>query len=293
MATETRRKVVVADDDASVRAVIAEYLSACGCEVIEAANGLEALLQVKRSAPQVVVLDVQMPRLGGLEAIPRIRAFDASIGIVVITGDADARLHEQARKRGASAVLAKPIGLPELAAAVAAPERPLRSTRAEAPTPTFASAPATAAALRTPTPAPSSVATPTAAPSASRPSGGIMIVDDEPSVSDVLHDLLSLQGYHVWTVADAASALREVVASAPDIVLLDIKMPGLNGLDALPAFRALAPRTVVIMVSGTTDSEIAKRALAHGAFDYVTKPVDITYLAQTIETAFRFRALDL
>jgi len=120
-----------------------------------------------------------------------------------------------------------------------------------------------------------------------------MIVDDEPSVSDVLHDLLSLQGYHVWTVADAASALREVVASAPDIVLLDIKMPGLNGLDALPAFRALAPRTVVIMVSGTTDSEIAKRALAHGAFDYVTKPVDITYLAQTIETAFRFRALDL
>lgn len=267
MAAEIRRKVLVADDDPDVRGVIAEYLTTRGLDVIQAANGLEALLQVKRGAPKAVVLDVQMPRLGGLEAIPRIRAFDPSIVIVVITGDVDAGLQEQARKRGASAVLAKPVALPELAAAVAAPEVTIPSTPARAPTPP-------------------------AATSAAKPGSGILIVDDDHSVSDVLLDLLSTKGYHARAVYDAASALREVVARAPDIILLDINMPGLSGIEALPAIRAVAPRTVVIMVSGTTDSEVARRALAYGAFDYVAKPIDITYLAQSIETALGLRALD-
>ena len=91
--------------------------------------------------------------------------------------------------------------------------------------------------------------------------------------------------------ADGATAVREVVVSAADVILLDIDMPGLVGVDALPTIRAVAPQTVVIMVSGTTDTETAKRALAYGAFDCVVKPIDFEYLTRSLEAAIITRSV--
>ena len=70
-------------------------------------------------------------------------------------------------------------------------------------------------------------------------------------------------------------------------------MPGLSGVDALPTLKALAPGTAVIMVSGTTDVEVARRALAAGAFDYATKPVDLNRLLESVETAVAMGGLGL
>ena len=75
-------------------------------------------------------------------------------------------------------------------------------------------------------------------------------------------------------------------------MLLDIDMPGLSGADALPTIRAMAPRAVVIMVSGTNDESVAKRTLAFGAFDYLVKPIDFDYLVQSLESALAMRALE-
>jgi len=96
---------------------------------------------------------------------------------------------------------------------------------------------------------------------------------------------LTLKGYSARSVPDAATAVREIAAAPPDVVLLDISMPGLSGIDPLPAIRALAPRAVVIMISVTEDAATAKGALAHGAFDYVVKPIDLQYLSRSIEAA--------
>jgi DNA-binding response OmpR family regulator len=68
-------KALVVDDDADIREILAEQLATHGFEVLTAGNGLEALLHVKRERPGAVVLDLAMPRLGGLEALKRIRAF--------------------------------------------------------------------------------------------------------------------------------------------------------------------------------------------------------------------------
>src|SRR5260370_130452 len=90
-------KVLVVDDEPDVRDVVGEFLREDGFEVVEAGNGLEALLQVKRLHPDAVMLDLMMPRLGGLDAIKRIHAFDRKIRILVITGVLDAELHRRAR----------------------------------------------------------------------------------------------------------------------------------------------------------------------------------------------------
>ena len=93
-------------------------------------------------------------------------------------------------------------------------------------------------------------------------------------------------------VPDAAAAIAAVAADPPDVVLLDIQMPGLGGVDALAAIRAVAPDVKVIMVSGTSSGDLASRALAYGAFDYVAKPIDLAYLQRSLETAIMMKGLE-
>jgi CheY-like chemotaxis protein len=66
------RRVVIADDEAEIRDLLSEYLQSHGCETFRAVNGLEALLHVKHERPSAVVLDLRMPRLGGIDALKRI-----------------------------------------------------------------------------------------------------------------------------------------------------------------------------------------------------------------------------
>jgi CheY-like chemotaxis protein len=261
MAMGPRPRVLVVDDEPDVRAMFAEFLRLDGFEVVEAANGLEALLQLKRAHPSAVVLDLMMPRLGGLDAIKRILAFDATIRILVVTGALDAELHRQARAAGAGFVFTKPV-----------------------------SPAALVAALRAPPPGP--------APPPDEPAGGvgpaaILVVDDDPEARSRLETLLARQGYEVRVAPDAAAGVRAVVERAPDVVLLDVEMPGLSGVGVLPTMVALAPDAKIIMVSEPENVELAKRALAFGAFDCVTRPIDPTLLAQSIESALAMRRVDL
>ena len=106
------KRVVVVDDDAELRSITSEYLRSHGVEVIEATNGLEALLYFKRSRPAAVVLDLQMPRLGGLDALKRMVAYDPAVHVAVVTGEANADLRRQAIALGAKAALAKPAAPP-------------------------------------------------------------------------------------------------------------------------------------------------------------------------------------
>jgi DNA-binding NtrC family response regulator len=108
----------------------------------------------------------------------------------------------------------------------------------------------------------------------------------------MLEEFVGSLGYSARTESDASAALRAIAQRAPAVILLDIQMPGLQGVDALPAIRALAPGTAVIMVSGVHDADIAKQALSRGAFDYVVKPPDLTYLAQSLQAAVAAGALD-
>lgn len=262
------RRVLVVDDEDEFREVVVEHLRTQGFEVAEASNGLEALLRVKRLRPAFVVLDLMMPRLGGVGVLKRIRAFDPSIRVVVVTGIQDEELHRQARALGAAFILMKPVAPPDLLAALGVAD----------PAPAEPAAPP---AGPPPSPAP---------PGAS--SGRVLVVDDDPGLRTLLDEFLTLDGYRVRSVADAAAALRAIVEEVPDVVLLDIGMPGLSGVDALPAVRALAPDVKVIMVSGESSAELAQRALAYGAFDYVTKPPDLAYLKQSLETALMMRQLE-
>ena len=118
------RLVLVVDDDDEVRAVVVDYLRSNGFAVIEAANGLEALLRVKRIRPGAVVIDLAVPRINGAEALKHIVRFDSTIRVVLLSGQVEAVAEQQLLALGAWAVFAKPVNLEDLRIALLTPHSP-------------------------------------------------------------------------------------------------------------------------------------------------------------------------
>jgi DNA-binding NtrC family response regulator len=110
----------------------------------------------------------------------------------------------------------------------------------------------------------------------------ILIVDDEPSVREVLAGFFEHhygpRGYRVETVADGAEALVAVRRRRPALILLDIDMPGMSGVEALRGVRAIDATIPVIMVTGNTSARVAGEVITDGAYSYLPKPVKFQYL---------------
>jgi two-component system response regulator (stage 0 sporulation protein F) len=113
----------------------------------------------------------------------------------------------------------------------------------------------------------------------------MLIVDDEAPVREVLRDYFVEQGYTVVDAADGEAALAVFARERPDVVLLDVRMPGLDGLQVLKRLRESDPDVAVIMVTANDDAAVARETLSVGAFDYVAKPFDFEHLSHTVMTA--------
>ena len=119
----------------------------------------------------------------------------------------------------------------------------------------------------------------------------ILVVDDEPSVREVLvtyfqHEYVP-RGYAVETAADGAAAVEAVRRRRPALVLLDIEMPGMDGVAALKGIHAIDPRIPVIMVTGNESTRVAGEVIKDGAFSYLPKPVKIRYLEHLVAAVLR------
>ena len=112
--------------------------------------------------------------------------------------------------------------------------------------------------------------------------GKILVVDDEPEVRLVLTEFLESQGYEVTAAASGAEALAMVDAAKPHVVLLDVTMPEMDGMETLQRLAAAHPGLPIIMVTANADVDITSRLLALGAADYIPKPFDLDYLGQSV-----------
>ncbi len=120
----------------------------------------------------------------------------------------------------------------------------------------------------------------------------ILVVDDERSILESLRDILEDEGYAVRCVESGEEALRVVEESPPDLVLLDIWLPGLDGMEVLSRIRQTQPALPVIMISGHGTIELAVRAVKLGAFDFLEKPLSYDRVVVSVEKALRMRALE-
>ena len=112
--------------------------------------------------------------------------------------------------------------------------------------------------------------------------GRILVVDDEEPVRDVLCEYFEGQGFGVEAAPDGEAALAALSRQRPDLVLLDVRMPGLDGVEVLRRIRLTDPEVPVIMVTANEDVALARETLTLGAFDYVSKPFDFSYLDRAV-----------
>jgi DNA-binding NtrC family response regulator len=116
----------------------------------------------------------------------------------------------------------------------------------------------------------------------------ILIVDDDAGVTDLLSaGLEENEGYHCFAVATGEHALEKLSSSNIDVMLLDLRLPGISGIDVLTKAKMTHPDTLVIVITGVGDVQTAVEAMKLGATDYITKPFDVPTIASSIESALR------
>ncbi len=111
----------------------------------------------------------------------------------------------------------------------------------------------------------------------------ILVVDDDHQIGELLYEFLDSKGFDVLYADNGTQGVDLLKRARPHIVLLDVKMKDVNGLEVLRRMVEIDPKVVVIMITALHENEVGRQALELGAVDFITKPIDLGYLAVSIE----------
>jgi len=253
--------ILVIDDERMVCDLLRAVFSRYGHEVLTAFDGRNGLDLFEQHRPRFTLLDLRMPGMNGIEVLTRIRALDPRAAVIVLTGAGSADLENQARQMGVTDFLSKGLSLEVLVGVV---ERVMQQP------------------VKPPA-SPSQSTDAKKAPSHSQKAGSILVVDDEPPIRELLRKYFSSRDYQVRVAPDGQQALALVDQKSPDIIVLDVHMPGMNGIEVLKRLRAKNYAGGVIFLTSSQDERLLQEGLELGSVDILGKPVDLERLELTIQ----------
>ncbi len=256
-------RMLLVDDEEEFLLATSQALGRRGFEVTAAPNGVTALDKVASEPFDVVVLDVKMPDISGLEVFNQIRARLPHIPVILLTGHPSIDDAFTTSKQGIADYLSKPVDLDELArkARHAVSEWAGKShTEVD-----VADAEAIADRIT------------------------VMIVDDETELLDSLQRIFARRKIRTITAESGAKALALLQQEPIDVMVLDVKMPGMDGLEVLRRVKDKHPAVQVILLSGHPSVEAALEGVRLGASEYLKKPADIDELIAAIARLHRQR----
>lgn len=114
----------------------------------------------------------------------------------------------------------------------------------------------------------------------------VLLVDDEQEFTSALSERLELRGYSVHVADNGEEALEVVESDTPDVVVLDLKMPGLDGIEVLKRIKINYPQIAILLLTGYGSMEEGRKGMRYGAYDYLMKPIDINELINKMQKAF-------
>jgi len=231
-------KILVADNDIQTRTFCYDALTQQGYRVLTCPINAKLPELIIAEKPDLVLFDIQAVEEKG-------RVFDTKIPTVVFTSKVTAELEKNAYGAGAIDVISKEIEAPEFCARI---EKILKAKHL-----LFGDVP-TIQNIK------------------------LLIVDDESEIRDFLVDFFEQKGLRTFQAANGEEAILLVKNEKPSAVLLDITMPGMDGIVALKKIREIDPKVNVVMVTGNHEEALIKQAMTLGAFAYVLKPFDLQYL---------------
>ncbi|MBN1688030.1 MAG: response regulator [Candidatus Omnitrophica bacterium] len=246
-------KILIVDDESGIRNFCYDLFTREGFEVVTVACGEQLFDVLKTEKPDLVLMDILIPGEEGLSLLRRMpNEKDKRIPVIVFSGYVTPEIEKEAYEAGAVEVLKKDITLHELRDKVkkiisAGPRLfrgPEDKTRKEK----------------------------------------ILVVDDEETVRRFLSEFFERKGFEVLAVASGEEAIQAVRDEKPAMVLLDIVMPGMDGIVTLRKIREIDPKVGVVMATGLQDEMLARDATQLGAYAYVVKPFDLKYLELVVLT---------
>ncbi len=232
------KKILVVDDELEVRDLFYDILTREGYKVVTISGGEEAIKAIREEKPDLVLLDFNMPRINGIEILKRVRKNDIKTKIIMLTGIESEDLEKEARISGASGFLRKNLGIKVIIKSI----NNIFSLKRE------------------------------------YNEDKILIVDDDEAISSLIKDFLTKKGYNAFTAKDGEEALEILKKEKPILVLLDVRLPGMDGIVVLKRIREMDDKVGVIMVTGIKDEEIFEEAKRLGAYEYIIKPFNLDYL---------------
>lgn len=261
-------RVLIVDDNASMRSMLTALLNSQSYQVVGALeDGSGVMAAVRQFAPEIVCLDYLLPGRDGLDILLEINSTHPEIDVLFMTASESADIEERAADAGASGFLRKPFGQKQVIDELRlVGETRQKASKVNQPTSQPCTAPASKPASRRRT---------------------AVIADDNSSIRLLLRGVLTELGLQV--VAQAANgeeAIRAAQTHKPSVLFLDVNMPLLSGLEALPRVREVSPNTAVVMVTGDTSRSIVEQAAGLGARGYIVKPVRPAYVENFLKTLF-------
>ena len=229
--------ILVVDDQASMRLTLKGILAKRGYDVYVAADGLEALDEVRKRDYSLIIMDIKMPGLNGVDAYVKIKDINPKVPVIMMTAFALEDEIRRAIHEGAYAVLYKPFDMERIFEVIA--ECIENKTL-------------------------------------------VLLVDDSVEDRASYKLFLERKGYKVLETRSGEECLKCVKERKFQVILLDLQLPGINGLETLKEIKKVQPDLPVIMVTGHTETEMVENAMKSGSFAYLAKPVDIKKLMDVI-----------
>lgn len=232
--------ILLTDDNKEFSQNLQDILEFKGYTVLKAYDGFQALEIIKSTPVDLILMDIKMPVMNGVETYKKIKQIIPSIPVIMLTAFALEELIQEALNEGAFACLKKPIDFDDLFATI---EQTIRKGSL------------------------------------------VLVVDDDESLCQNLLDILTEKGYRVSFAFDDIDAIEKVKTKTYDIMLLDMKLPPLNGLETYLEIRKISPNIVVVIITGflLEMENMINMARKNGAYALLEKPLNIDELITILE----------
>ena len=242
-------KMLVVDDEPGVCDVIKKTFTYIGFSVFSATTAKKANVVIEKERPQIIFLDIIMPDIDGIDLLKEIKQKYPDTIVLMVTAKHDEATRNAAISAGADEFITKPFSRNYLRDVVVQKIGDVLNEKGHMQVPT------------------------------------LLLVDDEAEFRKTIKDFIGNR-YEcvIEEAAEGTAAIEAVERIKPDIIFLDIKMPGLSGIDVIAQIKEISPLSRIIVVSAWKSAEVVSQAIAKGATDYISKPVSLPAFNEKLKT---------
>lgn len=257
----SQKHILVVDDEPIVCTTLKSILSDFGYQVTISHDGFQAKETLITQSFDLIISDISMPGLDGLSLLSHIQEQSPNTPVIILASITDPLVRKRALEQGAKACVDKPIRFQELNTLIEtylSPSQPSQTERL--PNKKIAPSPASPATKL-----------------------NVLIVDDEHIVHETLSGFIQELGHHPHSVYDGTAALQLIETHPFDLALIDVRMPGIDGLELLEHIHKNISNLPVVIMTGHGDPIMSEKAKSLGAYDFVIKPIRLFDLLEMLD----------